>query len=71
MLGGNGESMLMSMGLILGVRESSKINCGDGCTTLMYFLKHLIVHFQWVNCMACELDLNKAGFFHFFKVLLR
>ena len=25
-----------------------------------YARKHRILHFKWVNCMVCELNLNKA-----------
>ena len=36
-----------------------KFDCGDGFTT-EYTKTHLLVPFKWVNCVICELYLNKA-----------
>ena len=35
------------------------MDSGDGCTYLWLYLKPLN-HFKWVNCIVCELYLNKA-----------
>ena len=32
----------------------------DGCTTVKYPKTHWTVQFKWVNCIVCELPLNKA-----------
>lgn len=38
----------------------SKMDCGNGSTTLWLYQKHRIINFKVVNCTICELQLNKA-----------
>ena len=37
-----------------------KINHGDDHTTLQIFVSHFILDFKWLDCVICELYLNKA-----------
>lgn len=41
-----------------GEEKFSKINWGDGFTTLWIFKYHLTVHVEWVNYIVWELCLN-------------
>lgn len=60
-----GKSTSRKWLLWMGWRDESVITKGyggDGCTYLwIHWAKnHQIVHFKWVNCMACELYFLKA-----------
>ena len=39
--------------------KCSNFGHGDMCTYLI-ILKNTVVYFEWVNCMACQLHINKA-----------
>ena len=36
-----------------------ELDYGDCCTKAVKILKMLSTHFNWVNCMICELCINK------------
>lgn len=55
----NGERLLMEW--------KCKIACGDDLHTK----NHQIVYFNWVNCMVCELYLNKSVIFEKFVNIWR
>lgn len=46
------------MGFLSKVMQCSKIDSGDGCTTLEV-LKTTVL-FKWVDCTVCELHFNKT-----------
>lgn len=62
---GNREWLLMGMGHLWRCDEKVlELDCGDSCTTLQVYQKTLIVHFEMVTFMVCELCLNKEHVKH-------
>ena len=53
-----------AQGFYQGDGNVLKLDCGDGCIMLkMDLKKHWVIYFKWINCVVCELYLNKVALF--------